>query len=336
MPTAGVIIVVLIAIGVIGAVIYFLKKQNEEDEEDNVVVDSDSGSVEIDTGSGGDVIITPGIPGSRDPIKKALIVGINIYKPELDANLRGCVNDAEAMRSILVDIFKFNPDNVRLILDDRATKASMIERLAWLINGCIPGDELVFHYSGHGSQVRDRHGDELEDGLDEILCPHDLDWDDPLTDDYLGQIFSTIPEGVYFTMICDACHSGTITKDLICSNNPKRAVARFILPPYDIRSRSLGQELTKSRMARAVEGVQNHVLLSGCEDDQTSADAFIDGKYQGAMTWAFTSSVIANPDITWLEAHNAVLSKLANEFTQRPRLSGESSLLTRRIFGGRQ
>jgi hypothetical protein len=32
----------------------------------------------------------------------------------------------------------------------------------------------VFHYSGHGSQVRDKKGKELRDGKDEIICPWDF------------------------------------------------------------------------------------------------------------------------------------------------------------------
>ena len=58
-----------------------------------------------------------------------------------------------------------------------------------------PGDVLVFHYSGHGSQVPDRHGDEVDDGLDEIICPYDLDWDDPFTDDDLYDIVQGLAGG---------------------------------------------------------------------------------------------------------------------------------------------
>ena len=46
------------------------------------------------------------------------------------------------------------------------------------------GDVALLHYSGHGSNVPDDNSDEA-DGRDEILCPADLDWDDPLRDDWL-------------------------------------------------------------------------------------------------------------------------------------------------------
>ncbi len=60
----------------------------------------------------------------------------------------------------------------------------------------------------------DRSGGELADGKDEILVPHDMNWDDPLKDDDLGAIFKGLPAGAFLTMIRDARHSGTMTKAL--------------------------------------------------------------------------------------------------------------------------
>jgi hypothetical protein len=58
------------------------------------------------------------------------------------------------------------------------------------------GDKLLFHFSGHGSQIRDRDGDELKDQLDEIICPHDMDWNGTyIVDDDLKAVFSKLPAG---------------------------------------------------------------------------------------------------------------------------------------------
>ena len=279
----------------------------------------------------------------RNPTKKALLVGINKYRPDLNADLRGCVNDVENMRTLLIMKFGFDPENIRVIIDDRATRRAIIDRLKWLINGAVAGDELVFHYSGHGSQVRDRNGDELNDHLDEILCPYDLDWSNPLTDDILAGLFRKLPKGVFLTMICDSCHSGTMTRGGRIGN-PHGEMARFIRPPYDIRSRSLDRELPKRKMGikerRNKKGGkpdtdQNHVLVSGCRDDQTSADAFINNKYQGAMTWALTKAIKENPGITWQAAHAEAAKTLkAGRYTQEPQLSGNDDLTCRVTFGG--
>ena len=67
-----------------------------------------------------------------------------------------------------------------------------------------PGDRLVFHYSGHGSQVRDADGDELTGGLDEILCPYDFDWDGSfIKDDDLASILGELAQGVSAEIIRD-------------------------------------------------------------------------------------------------------------------------------------
>jgi hypothetical protein len=268
----------------------------------------------------------------RGPIKKALLVGLNKYHPSLNADLKGCVNDVENMREILTNYFGFDPENIRVIIDDRARQLAIIKRLRWLLKNARAGDELVFHYSGHGSQVRDRNGDELNDQLDEILCPYDLSWNNPLTDDILASLFKKIPKEVFLTMICDSCHSGTMTRGKL--GNPN--TPRFLRPPFDIRARSLGRELPKNKMGVKQNKLetQNHILLSGCKDNQTSADAYINGRYQGAMTWAFTSTIRESPNLTWFEIHSIVVKKL-NSYTQIPQLSGRTSLANRKVFGGK-
>jgi len=277
-----------------------------------------------------DVKITPDT-SDRPPRKKALLVGINNYM-EPGNDLLGCVNDTETMYSLLINQFKFDPANIRILVDERATKKGILERLEWLLDKYKIGDELVFHYSGHGSQVRDRNGDELDDQLDEILCPHDLNWDDPLTDDYLGILFKQIPEGVYLTMLCDSCHSGTITKNI---SDIHRAKSKSILPPFDIRARSLYRILPKNKMGRKNKDIatQRHVLMSGCKDSQTSSDNYINGKYQGAFTWALGTVIKNNPDTTWVKAHEDTVN-LLSDYSQDPQLSGDANVILRKVFGG--
>jgi len=273
----------------------------------------------------------------RPAKKRALLVGINKYAPALNADLRGCVNDVENMHTVLINKFGFNPDDIRVLTDFRATKDAIIDRLDWLVDDISEGDELVFHYSGHGSQTRDRNGDELEDGLDEILCPTDLDWNNPLTDDYLYKIFKIVPHGVFLTMFCDACHSGSMTRGIVGNPTAKDVDCspRYLEPPFDIKARAVNRKL-KVRTIGAKQdksNPQNHILISGCRDDQTSADAFIDGKYQGAFTWALTSVIAEDSNITFKEAHARAVNKLNAGFTQVPQLSGDDALINRKLFG---
>jgi len=311
--TIPLIIGAVVVIAAIASIVIFVIKKKKK---------ADSGSTTV--------TIQPDTSG-RVPVKKALLVGINVYKPELNANLQGCVNDVETMRKLLVGDFKFLPENVRILVDERATKQGILDRLKWLLDGAKEGDELVFHYSGHGSQVRDRDGDELEDQLDEILCPHDLDWDDPLTDDRLAELFKQLPKGVYLTMLCDSCHSGTISKSI---SKIHRNTSKSINAPFDIQARAYGMILPKNKIGKKDKGTQRHILVSGCKDNQTSADAYIDGKYQGAFTWALTKTIRENPDIQWNQAHEKIVETL-NGYSQEPQLSGDANVIFRKVFGSK-
>lgn len=275
-------------------------------------------------------------------MKKAFLVGVNKYK-QPGSDLQGCVNDVVNMRRLLNEVYNFPLDNIRVLTDDRATKAGIIERLKWLVYESSENDELVFHYSGHGSQVRDRNGDELNDYLDEILCPHDLDWDNPLTDDDLSAIFKELPRYRYLTMICDSCHSGSMTRSFFenpISINPRAPKDKFIVPPMDIQARSEGRSIFKSNMGIKQDDSwkpvgQRHVLLSGCQDNQTSADAYIDGAFQGALTSSLLKVISNNPKATWRDVYKNVKTLLRkNGFSQVPMLSGNDVLLDRNIFGG--
>ena len=63
-------------------------------------------------------------------------------------------------------------------------------------------------------------------------------------------------------------------------------------------------------------------LYSGCRDDQTSDDTQEDGEYTGAMTWAFTSALQNNPNISYFGILEEMVSLLRKgEYTQVPQLS---------------
>ena len=82
---------------------------------------------------------------------RALLVGVNKYKIA-GSDLSGCVNDVTNMRDILLKYFGFKTKDIRLLVDERATKKTIIEGLKWLVNEAKSNDRLLFHFSGHGSQ----------------------------------------------------------------------------------------------------------------------------------------------------------------------------------------
>jgi hypothetical protein len=238
-----------------------------------------------------------------EPIKRALLVGINRYQ-DPRANLKGCVNDSLMMWNLLTENYGFERDHIRMLTDERATTDNIRKRLRWLVRDAVPGSVLVFHFAGHGSQVRDRGpDDELDDHMDEILCPHDLDWDDPLTDDELASVIRLVPPDVNFTILLDCCHSGTGTREFFKEPTAGRTPAsRFLVPPPDIAVRGAGRVevvareaertvnmrgdrgLERRRFGRSAK--QSAILLAGCRSDQTSSDAWIDSDNHGAFTYS--------------------------------------------------
>ena len=259
--------------------------------------------------------------------KKALLVGINDYKSIND--LQGCVNDITNMRSILQTYLGFTNAQTRILLDSRATKANIMNRLQWLVRGAKAGDYLFFHYSGHGSQIRDRNNDDLKDNMDELICPWDMDWDGTyIIDDDFNALFSKLPGGVTLEVVLDCCHSGTGLKEANLGRPAELGPAngkkdRYLPPPLDIVCRHEGEEDQLKPTTRLLRrDLANQILWAGCRDNQTSADAEINGTYNGAFTYYFCKHLRdANGAISRAELLKRVRASLRyNDYDQVPQL----------------
>ena len=110
-------------------------------------------------------------------------------------------------------------------MNEDATKSAIQKGLDSIVTSGRAGDVLFVHYSGHGSNIPDASGDEA-DHRDEILCPTDLDWADPLLDDWLRTLFDTTAAGVNLTVVMDCCHSGTGTRAALPADS-REPVERF-------------------------------------------------------------------------------------------------------------
>lgn len=270
--------------------------------------------------------------------KKALLVGINDYKEAND--LRGCVNDVLDMHFSLRSLFGFQTEDVRVLTDSRATKANIIHRLKWLVDKAKAGDFLVFHFSGHGSQIRDRDGDELEDHLDELICPYDMDWDGTfITDDELNDICKKVPEGALLEVFLDCCHSGTGLKEMGLAPPPELAAEhptlnRYLPPPTDIFLRFSGEEDELKPPKSFMKGIsKHHILWAGCMANQTSADAYIEGRYHGAFSYYLNQHLRSNPRISRRELLRKVRASLRHGgYSQVPQLETKATERERVVF----
>lgn len=288
-------------------------------------------------------------------VRKALLVGINDYAPvgAGGPDLRGCVNDVRDMANTLnaLGIVPATPGTMHILTDVRATRANILNELRWLIQGAKRGDILVFHYSGHGSQVVDTSGDE-PDRKDETICPHDFATAGMIKDDDLRAVLAGVATGVNLDVLLDSCHSGTGTRELALLNaapDEEMVTYRYIEPPLDygyflevypnlptqglLRPAPAAEGESLARQTVVVPGL-NHVLWGGCRNNQTSAEASIGGTVRGIFTYCFCRMLrTAGVNVTRRRLDSLVSAEVRRlGYSQVPQLEGTATSLKEKVF----
>jgi hypothetical protein len=260
-------------------------------------------------------------------INKALLVGINKY-PDPRNELRGCINDILDMEHFISAKSKVYPkENIQKLTDQQATKKGIIGKIKWLIDGAQPGDQILFHYSGHGAQAPTLFPALEKDGLDEIICPYDFDGsnDTSLRDKEFAHLFAGIPKGVHFIWISDSCHAEDLSRDL---KIPWEGQYRYFM---GAKEASYGVNGTLISISSPITTPLNGALLSACASNELSADAFINNRYNGAFTHYLIKNLMEygndKPMDLIIQLVNADLSH--NGYDQNPQAEG---LLENRNF----
>jgi metacaspase-1 len=206
-------------------------------------------------------------------LTRVLLVGINYTGTRY--SLAGCINDALNMRAHLQTLFPACK-NYKLLTDNTAekpTRASILKGIQWLVADLKSGENVLFHYSGHGGRVRDVNGDEVS-GMDSCIYPLNGRKMEEITDDEIrSQLAEKIPKGCKCFVIFDACHSGTAV-DLRCT--------------FDVPSES---SILFTEDLHYRETVGDVLFLSGCRDTEYSMDTVdMNNNPSGAMTMALLAS----------------------------------------------
>ena len=82
----------------------------------------------------------------------ALIIGINKYQ-NVD-HLTYAVDDAVAVKEMLVDKYGFREDNIKLITDEEATKDNILKGFSDILTQAKEKDRVVVFYAGHGETYK--------------------------------------------------------------------------------------------------------------------------------------------------------------------------------------
>jgi hypothetical protein len=265
---------------------------------------------------------------AQQPLRKitrAVIVGINYTG--LPYALNGCINDATNMQSYLTKYHGCR--NISLITDTtpvRPFRFNIIQALRTMLRAARSGETILFHYSGHGSAVSDKSGDERPSpkglGMDSTLVPKDSMISGMITDDELRRVFTdNIKAGVTCICILDSCHSGTAVDLRYCFD-----MGYPIEKPFDEHTQ---YPVTAGQV----------ICLSGCTDAGYSQEVYVDrGVSAGAMTWLLIemlkSTKKSGRRISWRELLTSMRGIMSvNGISQVPQISsGQQLKITDAVF----
>lgn len=283
--------------------------------------------------------------------RRAICVGINKFAQYPQFALNGCVNDAKDMAALCKDLLGFKSTQIKVLTDAQATKAAIMGQLQQAVADAKAGKlgYILFSLSSHGTQMADTTGDE-PDGMDEAFVPYDIaqkgnQWDPAriISDDEFNALFSQLPANVLLEVYLDTCHSGSGLRGAEFSLNAPRP--RFIAPPdgelqgpvkqHMVRGFTLEPRPAKAAKAakgkkaaaaeKAVAG-QHHILWTGCKSNQTSADAYFAGRYNGAFTYHFVKVMRETQNkLSRKEVVKRVRDALKGKFSQVPQLEGNAT-----------
>ena len=274
---------------------------------------------------------------SKDGIRRlAMIVGVGEYKDPRINDLPGPPNDAQNMYDLLTGKggYAFPKENVCLLVNAEATTKKFTQSFtSTLINRAQPGDEVVFFYAGHGSQVPDKLDDEA-DGMDEVFVLHDAQVDDLdsfFADDEFGDLLTKLYKKTQrITLFIDSCHSGSVMRGDV------EYLARNIryVPPPEFEEKMARMTVTDSTASQNqtswITGSFPEMVVFTAAADGTLA---LERNARGIFTDAILNvlSKAHDSQLTYAQAARQIRPLVRAESHQVPYFQGN---LQRSVFAG--
>ncbi|MEM9538789.1 MAG: caspase family protein [Cyanobacteria bacterium P01_E01_bin.42] len=241
--------------------------------------------------------------------KLALLVGINQYAPRTGP-LYGCVNDAILQGNLLVHRFGFNPADILILDDAKATRQGILDAFEeHLIKQAKPGDVAVFHYSGHGSLIRDPNPLFVNrisgKGVSGSFVPIDSNLPDNYSteggtvNDIMGHtlfLLMSAMETENFTAVLDSCHAGASTRTVrtrsrVGGNKVQARSQETLYQERWLRKFGWSPEEFVNRYRR---GVAKGVVFASTQPEQLALDEDLNGFVAGAFTYRLTQYLWQN------------------------------------------
>lgn len=223
----------------------------------------------------------------------ALLVGVGKYRSAKFTPLKGPPNDLALVEKVLRE--NYGVSNITILKDEMASSQRILDEFMRLKSTTGKNDVIFFYFSGHGTQVKDRNGDEA-DGWDEALVAYDYNQETRtglILDESLATVLNEMADRQVLSVI-DSCHSGTITRSVITG----KFISRWI-PPSEYTG-------TQHTFFAGINPGMNdqqlppkHILMSACQDAQEALETELpfDGNYHGLFTAFFAKGLEGDADI---------------------------------------
>jgi hypothetical protein len=231
------------------------------------------------------------------PTGASLHIGLNAVDPKeysgWDGQLTACEFDANDMQA-LAKTQGFTKVTKRLT--KRATRNRVLADIKAAAAKLKRDDIFFLTYSGHGGQVPNTGNDFEPDGYDETWCLYDGE----LIDDELYAALKQFVRGVRIFVLSDSCHSGTVLRAAHFSALGLMPV-RPRMMPRDIALRvymdheKFYDKLQQPRTTRRTRMDATAVLVSGCQDNQTSADGDRNGLFTETLLAVWKNGKFTSP-----------------------------------------
>jgi hypothetical protein len=223
----------------------------------------------------------------------ALTIGLNSVDPKHYGGWSGQLNACEADAEDMADIAKSRKFNVKTLLTKGATRAKVTAEISKAAKTLKIGDIFMLSYSGHGGQLPDLNSDE-PDAQDETWCLYNGE----LVDDELYALFGKFATGVRILVFSDSCHSGTVVKMAYYQGttaargsaiSAQGVTYRFMPADVALRTYRLNRKFYNSILKKAkrketrAAARASVLLISGCQDNQLSADGDFNGLFTAQL-----------------------------------------------------
>jgi len=270
----------------------------------------------------------------RPPVRHALVIAVGDYPEATGWRKINAANDVPLITTAL-EYHGF--DEIHVIQNQEATKEGIIQAFEnKLIAKVNEGDVVVIHFSGHGQQVYDNNGDEL-DGFDEALVPYNApmkyepgiyEGQNHLRDDEVGNLLNALQNKLgkegNVLLVVDACYSGTISRGTDFAES--RGTDDKLMPSNYLAKLNPEKGGGMDGLSRGEDsGKAPIIVYSGARQDQKNYETYDDfNRPVGSLSLALSKNLMQMlPGTTYRELFDMIKADMAvSSPMQSPQIEG--------------